>query len=65
MHIGSACSSHDLLLLLPLVESDGEGDERGEHGILVTLVTIRSEQSKTHTHTHTQKKKKKKGKKIH
>lgn len=39
-HMMPTCSSHDLSFLLPLVESDGEGEEGGEHCIQVTAVTI-------------------------
>ena len=42
-HVIEVRSSHDLLLLLPLLQSDGESEESHQHGFLVSSMAIREQ----------------------
>ena len=42
-HVTEVWSSHDLLLLLPLLQSDGESEESRQHGVQVSSMAIREQ----------------------
>ena len=49
-HVTEVWSSHDLLLLLPLLQSDGESEEKRQHGIQVSSMAIWEQPEIKQTH---------------